>query len=375
MKDGKEESIENQTILPAPHAPQSRSFFRSSPTFVISLGIAGIIFLIIFSFRVYDLNTKTSKVLKNLQTPTQIPTTTWRTYTNKYFSIQYPPDWITEKDPAYNGVGTTIYNPNKMIKLNEGGMNLVNWHQEYIDFISEELSAKSAMQEALDDEKQFPNVNYHLHSLIKDGVDMEIYDQVSGGDGPHDRVIAISNGHILIKALSSVKAFNNNSTESYILSTFMFLDQNLSNSQGWVKYIDPKGRYEVSYPPGWDNIVLAGALHIGPKEMITQIKGELVKKYPEVDIPYGIVISDVFTSPDTSTNEYQKTVSKKVSINGVLGIQYTTTYIKSLGFSKAGDSSMNVILNYKNDSWLIGTDDKDSEKIFDQILASFKFLK
>src|SRR6266567_3334786 len=77
----------------------------------------------------------------------------------------------------------------------------------------------------------------------------------------------------------------------------------------WNVYVDSQKRYQVSYPYDWDYVIISGTLNIGTKTMITQIKGELAKGYPEVNVPSGITITDNSDFIDTATNQYQKTIT------------------------------------------------------------------
>ncbi len=145
-----------------------------------------------------------------------------------------------------------------------------------------------------------------------------------------------------------------------------------SSYLGWETYIDPQNRYKVKFPPGWDHVIIGESLHLGPKSVINGVKSELAKKYPEVTIPSGITITDHADPIDTSTNNYQKTVTKPITVSNLSATEYDITYLQDLGFAKAGDTETLVMVKHAT-TWVLTPKDADSKKIFNKLLSTFIF--
>ena len=137
--------------------------------------------------------------------------------------------------------------------------------------------------------------------------------------------------------------------------------------------MDTQNRYRVQFPPEWDHVIVGGSLQLGPKSMIDKIKSELAKGYPEVDIPSGITITNHADPIDALTDQYQKTVTKQITVSNLPATEYDVTYLQDAGFAKAGDMEILVVIKKNNNTWVITPKDSYSKQIFNQVLSTFIF--
>ncbi|HSX09404.1 MAG TPA: hypothetical protein VLF93_04570 [Candidatus Saccharimonadales bacterium] len=151
--------------------------------------------------------------------------TGWKTYSdpNNYFSFQYPSSWTFKKGLDVT-TDAAVYDPTDIKKWPTNGGGTVSWPAHFIDIESVEKTSKTAKEEVNEYEKSGGNLSdtqINRDSIVKNGIDYEFYN-LEGESAVVYRLVAISDGNILIMASSSIDKLGDGSLESKILNTFQF---------------------------------------------------------------------------------------------------------------------------------------------------------
>ena len=387
------EDITQPLVEPQPiPTPQNKSIISSK---LILFSIAGIVLLIIVLGGGYFLGTKRTQpspqqVVQQVQ-PTQLakPTSTpdetanWKIYTNDVYhlSIKYPSDWHEAKGSgAYGNYadGTHVDEPVRLTATNNmfGGPYIgITVYQN-----KDNLTALEYFKKMADGNSNIRPVKDQ--PIYLKGQDIVMIDGLPGAGTP---------GHSLLvndKKGEMVLLFNNEldrKTVDSIFYTFKFTDQNqMSDTSNWKTYTGQK--YTFKFPDNWTNDVsdqkymesgiILHTVDLAYNGFNDVQKGAFIYRLFMTDnIPLGTSALEETVSKNNTLNKTKTLISKtKIMLQSQQAIKTISTMSNA--------KSVNVTFIYpdgKNYSWLemvssLSEFDKNKE-IFDQIMATFKFIK
>lgn len=370
--------MENQPLgaLPQPPAPPPPAALSAPPKpkifLFILLGlvlVAGLLFAGVVLGQKGFLNKlltlkKPSSTLVPQPTPTPDPTASWETYTNIFgqFSIKYPKEFVVKEDKLPNSQEI--------------------FFERQADYFIIDVSKKYLPGEV----EYYLDTNSTGEQQIGGAAWKTYYLPNGYGDGPGKTPPILAFQREEKNILYSIQFYKVSSSrltelQKQILSTFKFLDQT-SSTENWKEYANTEDNYSVKYPPIWfsrgrvENTLGGSESYLSNED--TKYVG-LSKKGVYIFIKKkGRTENDSFY--------FKQAKETKGAENLTVGSQPAVKVkARTANMSGMGDQEWYVIettVFYKNQTlYAISLESpfvkpvEENEKIYDQILSTFKFLE
>ena len=301
--------------------------------------------------------------------PTADPTVDWKTYTDSkgLFSFKYPSNLVEEKK-TIEATGASFRNNEYLFDL------LINYdissYTSMVDSIKKQVTSKDFSANI---------INIEPFTAYLDSV------QSAGGDYSFSRTVIIPMQNDLVVFILRPKDQNKSSeTEKLadqILSTFKFLDQTkTTETENWKTFTSDKFKYSLKYPANW--IFSYEAKDFGQSTGILspeyQKAMESGENYLEKS-SIGIIVENI---GNKTIDKYMDEINTSTGVKNNINYKYENEIIidSQRGILTKGGCcgrfGYHIFVKSNGNLYIFSlTGDYRNNKVFDQILSTFKFTQ